>query len=163
MIDDVVAFFKANSGEGFSPIRPHEYPFVEFREIKTAHVNGLYWQGDERIPEWCRDLFSGRGHFIITIEEWMEGQDHRQLDAFCENAGFEFLLRADGRDDVRVTSANSYGTCSGGHGDFQCFVVSLKPPQLDQVARGVEYTLTPAEPRAEHMWRVKDGVRLIRP
>jgi hypothetical protein len=163
MIDDVVAFFKANSGDGFVPIEPHEYPFVEYREIKTAHVNGVYWQGDERIPEWCRDLFEGRGHFIIAIDEWMEGQDHRQLDAFRENAGFEFLLKAAGRDDVRIASGNSVGTCSGGHGDFQGFVVGLKPSELDQVARGVEYTLTPVEPRAGYTWQVQDGVRLVRP
>jgi len=36
MIDDVVQFFRANSGTGFVPIQPHEYPFVEFQEIKTA-------------------------------------------------------------------------------------------------------------------------------
>lgn len=163
MIEDVVAFFKANSGEGFVPIRPHEYPFVEFREIKTAHVNGLYWQGDERIPEWCRDLSSGRGHFVLTIDEWIEGQDHRQLDAFRENAGFEFLLQADGHDDVRITSRDSHGNCSAGNGEFQCFVVSLEAPQLEQVVRGVEYMLTPVESRAEYTWQVKDGVRLIRP
>lgn len=163
MIDDVVAFFQANSGEGFVPIRPHEYPFVEFREIKTAHVNGLYWQGDERIPAWCRDLSSGRGHFVLAIDEWIQGQDHRQLDAFRENAGFEFLLQADGHDDVRITSGNSCGNCSAGNGEFQCFVVSLEASQLKQIAPGVEYTLTPVEPRANHTWRVKDGVRLVRP
>lgn len=163
MIEDVVAFFKANSGEGFVPIRPHEYPFVEFREIKTAHINGLYWRGDERIPAWCRDLSSGRGHFVLAIDEWIEGQNHRQLDAFCENAGFEFLLQADGHDDVRIASGNSCGNCSAGNGEFQCFVVSLEASQLKQIVRGVAYTLTPVEPRAEYAWRVKDGVRLVRP
>jgi hypothetical protein len=34
---------------------------------------------------------------------------------------------------------------------------------LEQVLRGVEYTLTPVEPRAEYTWQVKDGVHLIRP
>ncbi|MGE5293510.1 MAG: hypothetical protein ACM3VT_01645 [Solirubrobacterales bacterium] len=163
MIEDVVAFFEANSGDGFVPIRSYEYPFVEFREIKTAHINGLYWQGDERIPEWCRDLSSGKGHFIMTIDEWMEGQDHRQLDAFTENAGFEFLLKADGHDDVRITSGNSHGNCSAGHGNFQGFVVRLEPSQLDRIARGVEYTLTPVDPRPAYVWQVKDSLRLVRP
>ncbi len=163
MIEDVVAFFRANSGEGFVPIRPHEYPFVEFQEIKTAHVKGLYWQGDERIPEQSRDLSFAQGHFIITIDEWMPGQDYRQLDAFTENAGFEFLLKADGHDDIRITSGNLHANCSSGHGAFQGFVVSLEPSQLDQLARGVGYTLVPIEPRPEYTWQVKDGVRLVRP
>jgi len=33
MIDDLVKFFRANSGNGFVPIPPHEYPFVEARHI----------------------------------------------------------------------------------------------------------------------------------
>ena len=163
MIEDVVAFFKANSGDGFVPIQPHEYPFVEFREIKTAHVNGLYWQGDERIPEWCRDLFSGKGHFMISIGDWIQGQDYRQLDAFWEQAGFEFALKAEGHADITITSRNSRGNCSSGNGDFQGFVVRLEPPQLEQIVRGVEYALVPVELRPEYSWQVKNGVRLVRP
>ncbi|MEN6337867.1 MAG: hypothetical protein ABFE01_26730 [Phycisphaerales bacterium] len=163
MIEDVVAFFKANSGEGFVPIRPHEYPFVEFREIKTAHISGLYWQGDERIPEWCRDLFDGKGHFIIAIDDWMQGQDHQQLNAFRDNAGFQFVLKADGHADIQLALKHSHGTCSAGNGEFQGFVVSLEPSQLDQIAHGVEYTLTPIDPRPEYTWQARDGVRLVRP
>ena len=163
MIEDVVAFFRANSGDGFVPIQPHEYPFVEFREIKTAHVNGVYWQGDGRIPEWCRDLSSGRGHFIIVVDEWLAGQDHHQLDSFRENAGFRFLLKADGHEDIPITEKRSYGTCSSGEGDFQGFVVSMEPSDLEKVIPGVAYAIVPAEQGEEYTWKVKDGVRLVRP
>gem|GEM_PF-483216 len=163
MIGDVVAFFRANSGEGFAPIQPHEYPFVEFREIETAHINGLYWQGDERIPEWCRDLFSGKGHLLITIDEWLTGQDCRQLDTFHEKAEFRFLLKADGHDNILITRKHSYGNCSSGKGDFQGFVVCLGSSELEQIARGVEYTIVPVEQRKERAWAVNEGVRLVRP
>jgi len=69
MIDDIVRFFRANSNGDFVAIRPHEYPFVEFKEIKTARIKGLYWQGDARIPEGIRNLFGDPGHFIISIDE----------------------------------------------------------------------------------------------
>jgi len=163
MIDDIVKFFRANSGDGFVPIRPHEYPFVEFQEIKTAHINGLYWQGDEKIPEGNRRLFGDKDHFIICIDEWMAGQDHRQLNAFQEKAVFRFLLKAPGHDDVPITEKHLKGNCSSGRGAFQGFVVGLPSSELGKIASGVAYTLVPVEQREEYAWQVKAGVQLVRP
>jgi len=163
MIEDVVKFFRANSGRGFVPIQPHEYPFVEFQEIKTAHINGLYWQGDARIPESIRKLFGNKNHFIISIDEWMAGQDHRQLNAFQEKAAFRFLLKAQGQDDIQVTEKHFQGTCSSGRGEFQGFVVGLPSSELAKLASGVAYTIVPADQREEYTWQVKAGVQLTRP
>jgi len=163
MIDDIVKFFRANSGSGFVPIQPHEYPFVEFKEIKVAHINGLYWQGDERIPEGARGLFGNKDHFIISIDEWMAGQDVRQLDAFQEKVAFRFLLKAPGHDDVQITEKHLQGNCSSGRGAFQGFVVGLPASELGKIARGVAYTLVPVDQRGEYTWQVKAGVELIRP
>ncbi len=163
MIDDIVKFFRANSGDGFVAIQPHEYPFVEFQEIKTAHVNGVYWQGDERIPEWTRSLFEGKGHFIICIEEWMAGQDHRQLNAFQEKAVCRFLLKAQGHEDVQVTENGLQGNCSLGHGDFQGFVFALAPAELNKLVPGAAYTLVPIDQQGDYTWQVKPGVQLVRP
>ena len=163
MIDDIVKFFRANSGAGFVPIQPHEYPFVEFKEIKIAHIKGLYWQGDERIPEGSRNLFGDRNHFIISIEEWMAGQDHRQLNTFQEKAVFRFLLQVSGHDDVQITEKDFKGTCSSGGGAFQGFVVGLPSAELAKLASGVAYTLVPVEQREEYAWQVNVGVQLVRP
>lgn len=163
MIDDIVDFFRANSGDSFVKIEPHEYPFVEFKEITVAHIKGLYWRGDERIPEWTRDLFSGKGHFIITIEEWTEGQDHRQLNTFRKKVVFEFVLRADGHEDIVINKTNFKGTSSSGKGDFQGFVVGLADSQLEKMVRGVEYTITPISQIEEYSWKVREEVRLVRP
>jgi hypothetical protein len=162
MIDDVVEFFQANANDGFATIEPHEYPFVEFKSIEIAHINGLYWAGDERIPESARDLFSGKGHFIITIDEWIEGQDHRQLTTFREGVAFEFVLRADDHEDVHITASTFKGTCSSGKGDFQGFVVGLPPAELDKIARDAEYTLEPVSQDGKHAWKVNEGVILTR-
>jgi hypothetical protein len=163
MIDDIVKFFRANSGSGFVPIQPHQYPFVEFKEIKVAHINGLFWQGDKKIPEGSRKLFGDKDHFIISVEEWMTGQDHRQLNAFHEKAAFRFLLKALGQDDIQVMEKHFKGTCSSGRGEFQGFVVGLPTSELSKIVSGVEYTIVPVDQGAEYKWQVNAGVRLVRP
>lgn len=163
MITDIIEFFRANSNGGFVPIQPHEYPFVEFKEIKTAHINGVYWQGDERIPAGIRDLFGDKNQFIISIKEWMEGQDHQQLNSFREKAAFRFLLRAPGQEQVLITGDYLRGNCSSGRGEFQGFVVSLPPSELGKLARGVRYSLVPLDQREEYFWQVQEGAHLVRP
>jgi hypothetical protein len=162
MIDDVVRFFRANSGEGFVAIQPHEYPFVEFAEIKVAHINGLYWQGDERIPEALRGVHGDKGGFIISIDDWMTGQDHRQLDAFRGHTVFRFLLKAQGHEDIRITEKEYGGNCSSGRGEFQGFYVNLPPSELAKIVPGASYTIMPVEQRTEYTWQVKEGVQLVR-
>jgi len=163
MIDDIVKFFAANVGEEIVEIEPHQYPFVKYKEIQEANINGLYWKGDSRIPEWARELHSGKGSFIICIEEWMEGQDHHQLDTFKENAGFNFVLKAEGHENISITKENSIGTMSSNDGSFQGFTVRLIPSQLEKLIRGVEYTILPLNESKEYAWKVKKEVKLIRP
>lgn len=128
-----MAFFKANSGDGFVRVLPHEYPLVESQEIKTGHVNRLCRQGDERILGWCRDLFSGKGHSIISIEDWMRGRVYGRLDTSGEHAGFELALKAEGHADIWITSRDSLRNCSSGKGGFHGFVVGLEPSQVQQM------------------------------
>ncbi len=163
MIDDIVKFFRANSNGAFVPIAPHEYPFVEFREIKVAHVNGLYWQGDERIAEGSRNLFGHKDEFVISIAEWMTGQDVQQLDAFQKKAVFRFRLQAPGHDDIPILEKHLQGNCSCGDGAFQGFVVHLSPAELERIASGVAYTLVPEDQQGEYRWQVNADVRLVRP
>jgi hypothetical protein len=161
MLDDIVAFFRANSGPERRTIEPHRYPFVEFRELEKVHVNGVFWRGDERIPEFTRDLFDGSGTFVISIEEWLEGQDHQQLDTFREKAGFHFQLRAPDQEPLEITKAHFLGTCSRGNGDFQGFVIRLDDAEAEKLTPGVEYTLVPIDTAARR-WIVREDARLRR-
>jgi hypothetical protein len=163
MIDDIIRFFKANSGKGFVPIQAHEYPFVEFAEIKVAHINGLYWYGDQRIPEGLRRPSSDKDHFVISIDEWVAGQDHQQLTTFYRNAVFRFLLKAPGSEDIHITEKDFKGTCSSGRGKFQGFVVGLPASELAKMVPGAAYTIIPIEQRTEYTWQAKAGVQLVRP
>jgi len=159
MQDDVTDFFKANAGEKYVPIKPYEYPFVEYREIRQAHVNGLYWDNDERIPEWLRKD-DHQWSFLIGIEEWHKGQSHRQLNELRANAGFRFVLKAEGQKDIEINEKNYGGTCSQGNGEFQAFYVNLKDTEIGQIVPGVSYRLEPLNDSNEYYWIVNDGVTL---
>ncbi len=155
MIEDIVKFFGANAGETFVRIEPHVYPFKEYRQLKEVHVNGLYWKGDAGIPPWvAKDLREGT--LLLGIKEWIPGQNHRQLDEFVENAGFDFVLRAEDRPDIVLSKANYGGNCSAGDGTFQAFYVNLDPPQCDALATDVPYTLHPKDAKAPYAWRIDD-------
>jgi len=163
MRNDVVKFFKANSGDSFVAIEPHAYRFVEYREIREAHVNRLYWRSDKALPEWVRKGLNEKTSLLIGIKEWMEGQDHRQLNEFSSNAGFNFRLRADGHPEIIITRKNYKGNCSMGNGEFQAFYVQLDEGQLKALVFEVPYTLHPENKSDQYLWMVDDGVTLVRP
>lgn len=159
--DDVIDFFKANSGDKFVRIEPYEYPFVEYKEIREAHINGLYWHDDERIPQWIQ-MDDHRQSFLIGIEEWFQGQSHRQLGEFRTNAGFKFVLKTEGQKDIEINERNYGGTCSSGDGEFQAFFINLKDAQFREIVPGVSYRLEPLNKSNEYYWTVNEGVTLMR-
>jgi hypothetical protein len=162
MINDLVKFFEANSGDAYVAIEPHAYPFVEYRQIKEAHVNGVYFKGDKGIPEFAGGSVS-EDTFLMGIKEWLEGQDHRQLDEFVENAGFNFRLRAVGHPDIIITQSNYRGNSSMGNGVFQAYYVHLDEGQLQSLIPGVPYTVHPENKNDEFKWKVNDDVTVVRP
>jgi len=161
MQDDIINFFKANSGERFVRIKPYEYPFVEYKEIRQANVNGLYWRDDERLPEWMREG-NHKWTFLIGIEQWHKGQSHRQLDEFRANAGFRFVLKAEGQKDIEINEKNYRGNCSSGGGEFQAFYVNLSETQIKQIIPGISYNLEPLNESKKYSWAVNDNVTLKR-
>ena len=161
MQDDIVAFFQSNEREEHAEIDHHQYPFVPYQEITVAHVSGLHWRGDPRIPERFRGLF-GANTFAISISEWMEGQDHQQLKIFMGKAGFEFSLSGP-ESTILIDKTNFSGTVSTDDGKFQAFVVRFSPEQAEKFAAGASYTLHPVQSSKEHLWTVDPSVSLERP
>jgi hypothetical protein len=162
MQNDLVKFFKANSGDSYVAVEPHAYPFVEYRQLQEAHINAVYCRGDKRLPE-----FVGKGlregTYLIGIKDWLKGQDHRQLDEFVKNAGFSFRLRAEGHPEIIITESNYHGNSSMGDGDFQAFYVGLDEDQLNKLVPGVPYKLYPENKSDKYVWIVNDGVTFVRP
>lgn len=162
MESDLVKFFKANSGNSYVAIEPHDYPFIEYRQIQEAHINAVYCKGDTRVPEFAGGSLR-EGTYLIGIKEWLQGQDHGQLGEFVENAGFNFHLRAEGHPEIVITTSNFTGTSSMGDGEFQAFYVEFNPDQLKKLIPGVPYTLHPENKSDKYVWIVNEGVTLVKP
>lgn len=162
MWDDIVSFFKANdAGDTLTRIIPHQYPFVPFRALQETHVNKIYWKGDPDLPEQFAKL-PDQCTFVIGIQDWMAGQDYRQLRTLVEKAGFEFDLVANG-DAIPIDRKASCGTVSSGDGTFQGFYVCLDAALADRIVPGVGYSLRPKRTSQEYFWTVLPGVMLRRP
>ncbi len=162
MLNDVVKFFQANSGETYTAIEPHSYPFVEYREIHEAHVNRIYWKGDKHLPGYAGKSLSD-DTFLVGISDWMEGRSYKQLDEFAENAGFNFILRAEGRQEIVITHQNYGGNSSAGTGEYQAFYAKLDGSQLKALVPNVPYTIEPVNKSEKYFWTVNDGVTLVKP
>ena len=166
MLADIVAFFRANEGDQHVPIEPYRFSFVEYREITEAHIVGVLWLSDKRLPKWAREgigEWGDEGTFAVLIDEWMEGQDYRQLDTFYRKAGLHFVLRADGYEDIHVTHRNYRGNQSDDKGTYQAFVVRLEPDQMAKMIPGVPYALHPKNKSTEYFWTVSHDVSLVKP
>lgn len=164
MMNDIVKFFRANSGDEFVKIKPYEYSSVEYRYIEEAKINGLYWKGDKRLPEAIRKD-NNNFSFFIGIENWIETQKYNQLNDLRDNAGFDFILKADGHEDIIISEKNSGGTRTSRDGvdNFQLFYVKLSTEQLNKMQPNVQYTLYPVNKSKKHYWKVNDDVVLVRP
>jgi hypothetical protein len=161
MIADIVKFFEANSGDEFIAIEPHAYPFVEYRYIHEAHINGIYFKGDKALPKNVARHIPDK-ICLVSIEEWLPGQGHEQLIEFLENAGFRFRLRAEGHPEVKITTEN-YAGSSSKSGEFQAFKLRLNKALQSALVPGVAYTLHPENKSDEYFWTVNEGVRFVRP
>ena len=125
-------------------------------------TNAVYFKGDKNIPK-----FAGGGlkedTFLIGIKEWLEGQDHRQLNEFVDNAGFHFHLRAEEHPDITITPKNYRGNSSMGDGQFQAFYVQLDENQLKALVPNVPFILHPENKSDKYVWKVNSGVTIVRP
>ena len=166
MLADIVAFFRANEGDQHVTIEPHRFPFVEYREITEAHIVGVFWLSDERLPEWTREWggeLDREGAFAVFIDEWIEWRDYSQLDDFYHKAGLHFVFKADSYEDIQVTHRNYRGTMSYGDGTLQAFVINLEPGQMAKMAPGVPYMLHSINKSTEYFWTVCHGVSFVKP
>lgn len=146
----------AGSEEEILPEEPEQNP----EELTEVHINGAYWGGDNEIPEWLApDIHSDQ--FIITIEEWIEEQDHTQLDELKEKAGQEFILKAEGYDDVNVICYG--GNFSEGDGKFQGYWMDFTQEELNKMVPGVNYNIGPVNISEVYKWAVLDGITISRP
>jgi hypothetical protein len=161
-MDDIIAFFKANdSGDAFTRITLHEYPFVPFVPLQVGHINRLYWKDDPDLVKHFRNL-PEQCTFVIGIQDWMKGQDNEQLRSLMQRAGFEFELMAKGRDTFTIDRRSFCGFVSSGSGSIQGFQVCLGET-AGRIAPGISYSLHPKRSNDDYYWSVTPDVVLRKP
>jgi len=159
---DLVRFFRANEGNEIVTIKPYKYPFVEYKQLKEVHIKSVYWRGSESIPKgFARDL--NGAHFILCINEWIKGQDYKQLDDFLKNAGISLILKSNQNDkDIVISNKNISSTMSDGNGEFQGFVIRLDTQQLKDMVYSGNYSIMPVNKSKTYLWKVNKGVTVQR-
>ena len=162
ILDDVVAFLSANLGETRTTIDPVQFPFEEYRELESVQVKSILLKGDEKLPDFARELINGNGTFVICVEDWIRGRNHTQLDEFCRKAGFRFELEGPKEQTIEIEKTNLLGTTSKGNGSFQGFVVKLSQADKEKLAPGTKWTLKVDADMAKS-WMVKPDAVLVIP
>jgi hypothetical protein len=140
--------------------------------IEVATVDGLYWKTDKSFAGYRPDRSGGNTRdtgddfeFFISIEEWIRKRDGKQLNEVVENAGFDFVLKANGHEDIAIDKSNYFATSYSisYNNEIRAFLVKLNESQLAKLASGVSYTLHPVKKSDKYYWKVNDGVNLIKP
>jgi hypothetical protein len=134
----------------------------EHRELTIAKA---YWPESGAAPPAIRDLRwgkeTGSGRFFVHCEEWLENAgDYLQYKLFMRRADPTFVLRASGQPDVACRISMNLVTDSTK--DLRELEVIVPPAEYGRMARGVPYTLHPANGKKGYAWKVRKGVSLTR-
>jgi hypothetical protein len=142
-----------------------EVPNPPAKEHKRLTISKVYWADAKEAPGAVRsarfDALPGSGRLFAHAEEWFDDAgDYLQYRPFLRKAGLDFVLRAEGRPDVRCRASSLFIT----HRDSQLreFEVVIPPDELAKMAVGVAYALHPVNPGKEFRWEVKEGLRVVR-
>jgi hypothetical protein len=128
-------------------------------EFAALTVGRAYWYDDptkNAIVTMRLDDAETAGHLLLHVDEGKDGEGTAAYAAFYRRVGKGFVLRAKGQADVRAAAERGYWVAAGGVREFY---VRIPPSEFAKMARGVAYTLVPADAR----WKVADGVSVTRP
>jgi hypothetical protein len=134
-------------------------------EHRTITIDKLYWHDAKDAPAEARKMPSGaqRGgrSFYVHCEEWLEDAgDYLQYKRFMWRSDRNFVLKAKGKPDVPCQISTSF--VAGGSKKLRELEVIIPPPGYAKMARGVAYTLRPANGKKQYRWKVRDGVSITR-
>jgi RNA polymerase sigma factor (sigma-70 family) len=140
-------------------------PPADDRELRQVTVARAYWPQAKDAPAEIRALRwgsePGSGRFFIHGDEWLEDAGgYLQYKSFMRRADLGFVLRAKGRPDVACrVSMNFYTDRSRNLCELE---VVIPVAAYAKMAKGVAYTLHPANARKGYAWKVREGVTLTR-
>jgi RNA polymerase sigma factor (sigma-70 family) len=140
------------------------------KELKRATIEKAYWPNAKDAPAEVRKMvdemdaavgFPSAHRFFVHCVEWFDDAgDYLQYKLFMRRADTRFILRAKGQADVPCRiSMNFYTRRSKKLCELEVVIPAV---DYTRMARGVAYTLHPANGRKGYEWKVRDGVKLIR-
>lgn len=119
-------------------------PAVE--ELTSVTVRAILMKGDPAIPAWL-ELPEGTDG-LLSVAEWIKGQNYGQLRIFASRASNRFLLRSAGHPDVAAhLSGSRFDDEQGG---FQAFGLKLESLPVT----GATYHLLPINAGHTNLWKV---------
>jgi hypothetical protein len=135
------------------------------KEHREITIGKAYWPESRAAPAAIRELRWGKepgsGRFFVHGEEWLENAgDYLQYKLFMRRADPAFVLRAPGQPDVACRISMNFVTDSTK--DLRELEVIVPPAEYAKMAKGVPYTLHPANGKKGYEWKVRKGVSLTR-
>jgi hypothetical protein len=141
------------------------------KELTRVTIDKAYWPHSKDSPPEVRAMVNqadaaagpigAPDRFFIHCSEWLEDAgDYLQYKLFMWRADRRLVLRAKGRLDVSCEVSMNFYTH---HSRNLCELEVVIPwREYAKMARGVAYTLHPANGKKGYEWRVRDGLTLTR-
>jgi hypothetical protein len=135
------------------------------KEHTQITIGKVYWADSKDVHVDVRALptyaAKGDGRLFLHGEEWFENAgDYLQYKLFMRRADRNFLLRAKGRPNVACQL--SMGFVTRASQNLRELEVLIPAADFAKMARGVPYTLHPANAKKGYTWKVRDGLTVTR-
>jgi transglutaminase superfamily protein len=134
---------------------------VDSEEFRSLTIERVYWwDSPERTVEMRLDDPETAGHLLMHVREGRQEEGTEQYATFYGKVGKGFVLRAEGRPDVRARAARGFwvDTTAG----MREFYLRIDPDEFPKMAPDVPYSLVPVEEQASYRWVVADGAMVVR-
>ena len=132
-------------------------PPAQSREHFHADIVKAYWHdSDQDRPDFIgRDAVADddNGHVFLEARHWIEDEGIAQYRRFWQAADKEFVLKAEGRRDVKASAERGHWR--------NHFYIQIPAAQMRHLAAGVAYRLVPRNRNSDHQWRIDEDVRIV--
>lgn len=129
---------------------PAHFDNPPVEELTSVTVTAVLKPGDPRLPS---GIAVPQGvNALLSISEWISGQDYHQLRDFLQGASYHFVLKSPGHPDIQAECTGL--NISDEHGGFQAFGIKL----AGKAEAGVIYKLVPLNEGHAHLWKVASDV-----
>lgn len=140
-------------------------PPIAVYEHKLITIGEAYWPESKGAPPGVRNMKSnaqlGGRCFWIRCQEWLEkAGGYLQYQRFMNRADKNLVLAAEGQPDVRCYLSGS--DVVDGTRNVRDLEVVISPNEYAKMVEDVAYTLNPVNAAEGYVWKVRDGLTIVR-